>query len=181
MKGKKETEKFEICFGSMAQGVHHWQIKIDNTFFENNVNEDITGADIDVQVSITKEETMIVLVFDFEGELFCDCDRCLEKMSLKVSKSEKLILKLVAIPENSVLDSDDDDIIFLSDKVTSYNVEQVIFEYLCLDIPMRKVHEDETLCNAQTLEILKKYSSQQPHTEVVDERWEGLKNIKLNN
>jgi uncharacterized metal-binding protein YceD (DUF177 family) len=157
----------------MKAGFHHLEFLIGDTFFEENVNEDIIGGNIVINLQIEKQENLIALNFDFNGVLFCACDRCLEKIPVRVCKHEKLILKLVAKVEPN-----DNDIIFLNNKTSSYNIEALIFEYLCMEIPMRKVHGDESSCNQEMLGLIDKYAPK-PDSVQIDERWDDLKNISI--
>jgi len=175
MENKDYFKQFGIHFGNLSFGKHCFDLEIADTFFEKYDNEDITGANISVQLEVERQETLVILHFRLHGTLYSSCDLCLEKLSIPVAAEEKLILKIVSQP----YESDADDIVFISENTHFYNVEQVIFESLYALIPIRKVHEDfgtET-CNQEMLLLIEKAKVKQKKQE--DERWNALRNIKL--
>ena len=175
MKERDYFKQFDIHFGNFSFGKHCLDLEINNTFFEKHDNEDITGAKISVRLEIERKETLVILCFGISGTLYSTCDLCLEEISIPVAKDEKLILKIVPQP----YESDDENIVFISEHTYSYNVEQILFEYLCTLIPMRKVHGEigtET-CNQNMLALIENAKVKPVQQE--DARWEALKNIKL--
>jgi uncharacterized metal-binding protein YceD (DUF177 family) len=172
---KDYFKQFDVHFGSLSFGKHCFDLEVNNTFFEKHENEDITGANVHVRLEIEREETLAILHFCMSGTLYSTCDLCLEKLSIPIANTEKLILKIVSEP----CQSHDDNIVFITENTHSYNVEQAIFEYLYALIPIRKVHgavETET-CNQEMLLLIENAKAKQ--TKQTDERWEALKNIKL--
>jgi uncharacterized metal-binding protein YceD (DUF177 family) len=175
MEDKDYFRQFDIHFGNLRFGKHCFDLEIDNTFFEKHDNEDITGANVGVQLEVERKETLVILHFRMSGTLYSICDLCLEKLSIPVAIDEKLLLKIVSEP----CQSDSEDIVFISEKTYFYNVEQALFEYLYALIPIRKVHEETgtDTCNQEMLRLIENAKVKQTKHE--DERWEALKNIKL--
>lgn len=170
-------KQFEINISSLKIGSHDFDMKVDNTFFEKHVNEDIIDACVDIKLMVSCEENMLNFDFDLQGYLVSTCDICLEEMRIPVSKHENLILKKVSSPR----ESEDEDIAFITDKDYKFNVEQYIYEYLMVLIPMRKQHSntaDDDKCNPAMLELIQQ-AQEQPHEPQYDSRWDALKNLKL--
>ena len=175
MKEKEYFKQFDIGFGNLSFGKHSLSVEVNNTFFEKFEIEDITGADVQVLIELERKETLVILHFDIQGNLYSICDLCLEEISIPVADNRKLILKIVSQP----CQSDDEDIVFIKENTHSYNIEQVIFEYIYDLIPMRRVHGEtgSGTCNQEMLSLIEKAKQKPPKQE--DARWEALKYIDL--
>ena len=175
MKDKDYFKQFDICFGNLSMDKHCLSIEVNNTFFEKFDIEDITGADVRVQVELERKETMVILRFDIQGILFSICDLCLEEIAIPIADTKTLILKMVSEPTLN----NDDDIVFIPENAHNYNVKQVIFEYLYALIPMRKVHGETGVgtCNQKMISLIENAKIKPVIQE--DARWEALKQIKL--
>ena len=175
MEDKGYFKQFDIQFGNLGFGIHRSDLEISNSFFEKHNNEDITDANVKIRLEVERKENLVILHFEMEGTLYSNCDVCLEEISIPVHHSEKLFLKIVPNPH----ESDDENIVFISENAHSYNVEQVIFEYLYAQIPMRKVHGEigDQVCNQEMLSLIEKAKAKSAKQE--DARWNALKNIKL--
>ena len=175
MKDKDYFKQFDICFGNLSIGKHCLNLEVNNTFFEKYDIEDVTDANVSVQVELERKETLVILQFDIRGTLYSICDLCLEKISIPIADNRQLMLKMVSEP----CQSGDEDIVFIQEKSYSYNIEQVIFEYLYALIPMRKVHGEtgSGTCNQEMLAWIEKAKEKPSKQE--DARWEALKQIEL--
>jgi len=175
MKEKDYFKQFDICFGNLSMGRHCLDLEINNTFFEKFDIEDVTGAKVQVQVELERKETMVILNFDMQGILYSTCDLCLDEISIPIADNKKLILKFVSEP----CQSDDEDIVFVQENSHTYNIEQVLFEYLYALLPMRKVHGEtgSGTCNQKMLSLIENAKIKPAIRE--DARWEALKQIKL--
>ena len=174
----KEMEyfkQFDIRFGSFTLGQHQMKMEIKRSFFEKYKNDDIKDSDIQVDITVERKETMVSLNFDIHGRIISFCDVCLEDLTIFVSKQEMLILKTTGAAK----ESDTENIVFVGEKAHSYNVEQVLYEYIVTAMPMRKVHQEtgtET-CNPDMLKWIDAVNDAPPPQE--DERWEVLKKLKF--
>lgn len=160
----------------MKIGTHERNIKITQTFFEKHINEDIIDANVDIHLNIIRDETMLVFKFDIHGSLISQCDICLDNVTIAVSAKEDLILKIVEKPQ----ESDDENVVFITDKDKMYNIEQFVYESLILMLPMRKVHSGQgnDKCDPTMLDLIEKAAHQKNESQI-DERWSALKNIKF--
>jgi uncharacterized metal-binding protein YceD (DUF177 family) len=175
MKDKDYFKQFDIRFGSFAFGCRQIDVEVNDLFFEKYINEDIQGCNVRVHLSVERKETMVSLQFDMQGSVITFCDRCLEKLTMPIAKQEILILKTTGKPK----ESDNENIVFLGDKEYSYNIEQIIYEYIVTLIPIRKVHTEtgNETCNPEMLKLIEQAKgTPQPQ---YDERWNVLKNLKL--
>ncbi len=175
MKKNDYLKQFDIQFGSLVIGKHQTEIEIKKAFFEKYINDDIVDAFVIVKIDIEKKENMIQLFFNISGNLHTTCDLCLDELIIPVDKQEVLLLKLTDTPK----ESNDENIIYLKNTEYSYNVEQIIYEYLVTSMPMRKTHQEtkNQQCDESMLALIEKAKNKE--NPVVDQRWEKLKDIKF--
>src|SRR5678816_2170770 len=92
------------------------------------------------------------------------CDRCGELMDLDIEGYNELTVKFG--PEAT---EESEDVIVLSVKEYELNVAQFIYEYVCLLVPMRHVHEEDQngniACNPDTLKQLEKFIHHEEEAE----------------
>ena len=77
-----------------------------------------------------------------------------------------------------------DEILIIPEKEHQVNISQYIYEYIHLCLPLQRIHPEneagESECNPDVLEKLNKHKNLRNPEEPIDERWNALKNIKLN-
>jgi len=56
-------------------------------------HSEITGSDINVDLLLEKQSTMMVLDFDVYGTVETVCDRCGSKMRVDIDHEDRLIIK----------------------------------------------------------------------------------------
>ncbi len=175
MREKDYFKQFDIRFGSLTFGRHQMEVEVNKLFFEKHKNDDIKDGNIQIGITVDRKETMVSLDFDIQGEIISFCDLCLEELVIPVSKHEMLILKTTG----DARESDGEDIVFVGEREYSYNIEQIIYEYLLALIPIRKTHQEigNENCNPDMLKLIEDAKTVSHPKE--DERWEALKNLKL--
>ncbi len=173
------TDKYRISFGSLAKGEHEFEFEIDDKFFEHFGNVPVQHGFLDVLVTLSKQETMLLLDFTMEGTIETLCDRCGDPMELELTGFNELTVKFGPEPKEEA-----EDVIVISPKEHELNVAQFIYEYLTLLIPMRNIHEEdengESICNLETLKKLDELRHHEEEEKEVDPRWDVLKKINLN-
>ena len=76
-------------------------------------------------------------------------------------------------------DSDDDDVAYLPAEQGSFDVSELIYEYIILSVPMHRVHP-EGQCNPKVMEMLSQgLHDEGDADEAIDPRWAALKDMKL--
>ena len=168
-------KKFAIPISGLKNGIHQFNFQVDKGFFDAFEESIIKDGLFDVQLDFDKRVDMFVLVFTFNGTARTNCDRCLEKIDLPIEGTEQLIVKVAETP------SEEDEIVYITDTLSSLNVAKYIYEYIHLGMPLIKVYDcendDPMPCNEKILDILdQKESEENKSTNPV---WDELK--KLNN
>jgi len=165
---KKERD-FIIQFKGLSTGNHHYQYKIDQTFFESFEFFESESGNLDVELDLVKEPALLDLQFNIKGKMLLICDRCLSELKQPVEGKFRLIVKF---GENFTEESDE--VIVIPTTESSIDVKQYIFEYINLLLPIKRVHQNESDCNPAMIKKLHDFEKQDN-----DPRWDALKNIKL--
>ncbi len=179
MEEKAYYKQFDIKVGNRKEGIYNEHLNVNHLFFEKHINDYVSDGNVDIDLTIDCRERMIFLTFDMKGYLISTCDLCLESLTLPINCTEKLILK---VTENITdINNNDESIVFISKNDYLYNVEQIIFEYLMMTIPIRKEHSNtnDDMCNQDMLNLLKQFERSNKQDEMGNAMWNALKNIKL--
>ena len=92
-----------------------------------------------------------------------------------IHTQEKLIVKFGT--ENY---QETEEILVLADSEYELNVASNIYEFIMVNMPQKRVH-DEGLCNQAVIDELEKIEYKEKEDKDIDPRWSGLKNINLEN
>jgi uncharacterized metal-binding protein YceD (DUF177 family) len=170
---------YKIQFGGLSLGEHQFEFEVTQKFFEQFKDSEITKANVQVKANLIKQNSLMHILFSFEGTVNLNCDRCLINYDCPTSGQEKLVIKY-GNPEES-----NDEILVLIEGVEEADFTQYLYEYIELAIPSRKVPcEDEELdidveCDEETLAKFNELKTEEEPSE--NPEWDKLKNIKFNN
>ena len=168
----KREKQFEIQFSALEVGLHQFTFDIEEKFFAELNSTEINGGTLSAEVELMKEDNLLVLEFKIDGDVSVSCDRCAEALQLPIACTNRLIVKF-----GEKVFEETDEIIVIPEKENSINLAPYIFEYVHLQLPQRKVH-DEANCNSEVIERLNGLNGN-AKKDTVDPRWEALKKIKL--
>jgi uncharacterized protein len=127
------TFKIDIFRLENKQYVHEFEGNDD--FFEALDQELINKGSFKATVALNKNETMIQMVYKIIGSVELTCDRSLDLFDFPVDITQKMILKFSDHNEEITEE------LTLIDRNTQYiNVAQDIFDFVGLQIPIKKLH-----------------------------------------
>jgi uncharacterized metal-binding protein YceD (DUF177 family) len=183
VEAKQIYDKFKIRIAGITTGNYRFSIDCDKTFFEVSKLSMLHDGVVYVRIEMEKLDKMLNFAFQFEGNVIADCDRCLAPVTLKMEFGTRLIVKLVARPnENERTDNKDDEVWLVDENSYELDLFHYIYESLLLVLPQKIVHPDDedgySTCNPEMLEKLRQCSP--AHHQKIDPRWEALKNLNLN-
>lgn len=169
---------YKIPIVALKNKVHHFEYKIDGTFFndfENSVVTDLKNEDsnIEIKVSLEKRDRVIVLLFAIDGNINLVCDRCLDHYKQEVFGDYKLIIQFGG--EINQDNDDDDDIILIPANSDFIDVSKPIYDYILLSIPIQHIHSNLDKCNKEMISFLNKEKEKK---QEIDPRWEILNKLK---
>ena len=127
------TFKIDIFRLENKQYLHEFEGN--NDFFEALDQELIQKGNFKATVVLNKNETMIQMMYKITGSVELTCDRSLDLFDFPVDITQKMILKFSDHNEEITEE------LVLIDRNTQYiNVAQDIFDFIGLQIPIKKLH-----------------------------------------
>ena len=166
----KVLNKYKIQFANLKLGIHAFEFEANKEFFEEFDCFDYLTAAFNVKVELKKQSVMMILNFEFSGNISVPCDRCLDEVDVYVDGEEKLIVKF----GNEAYD-DTDDILILPEHEHELNVAKYIYEFIQLNTPQKRVHQYGE-CNLEVVDKLK--NIEYKNEKEIDPRWSGLNKLK---
>jgi len=171
----KSLNEYTVSFADLKMGEHCFDFHVDSAFFENFPESEILRADVNVALVLDKQENMLALYFDLEGDVEVRCDRCLDEFRFPVKAEEELIVKFGKDYEELA-----DDMIVIPAKTHHIDLQQHIYEYIMLALPMQHIHPDlpngASGCNQTMLKHLDTANT----AHKADPRWDVLRNLVNN-
>lgn len=177
----KAFRQYDIHIYKLALGHHDYRFEIKDEFFELFENELVDKGNLVIDVSLTKTETMIEMVLHIQGAVELECDRSLDYFDYPVDSHRKMIYRLGE--ETQELS---DELMVIPKESQTINIASLLFEFIGLEVPMKKLHPRFQTEEEGDEEFLEIYSSvteteeEQNQEEQVDPRWEALKKLKNN-
>lgn len=171
----EQFSDFLIPFIGLKDGLHRFDFKIDNKFFEGFDFLDFQNAHIQVSLIFEKKTTLLELNFSAKGQVTVPCDITTEPFNLPIDTTFKLVVKF-----GSVENDDDDEILILPHGSHEIQIAQYIYEMIVLSVPQKKVHPGiaEGTLKSEILEKLKDLQPQEkPISDETDPRWDKLKDL----
>ena len=145
---------YVIPLNGWAAGEREYRWQADNKFFQKFDNTEILDAAVEVEARAVKSGHYIGVDLDIQGTVTVACDRCLEDLQLPVEAHPAFSVKFgEEVSSEEEMREGSREILFLSASDTDLDLSQVIYDYVCLSLPMQRVHE-EGGCNPDTVRFL---------------------------
>ena len=175
----KPLKEFTIPFVGLKIASHHFEYKIEKTFFDYFEYEDFNDVNADVKVVLDKKTTLMELHFKISGIVNINCDLTNESYDQKIKNEFDLVVKF-----GDAYNDEDTDILILPHGAYEINIQQYIYELIILAVPIKRVHpgvKDGTL-NSDILKKLEELSpklekEKEKNEEDIDPRWNTLKKL----
>lgn len=172
---------FEIAFVGLKPGPHEFLYEITDRFFEVYQQQDFRNCHANVKLTLDKSNAFMMLKFEVGGKLEVICDRCGNDLPLELWDEFNIVVKLVENPEQMNDEEDDPDVYYIARTESHLHVQDWIYEFINLSIPMQKMCGEQEMggpnCNKEVLAMLKKLETEKKEPEVKD-IWKGLDKIK---
>ncbi len=173
-----QLKEYTIPFVGLKQGLHQFEYKIDNTFFQHFEYDEFNAAAVNVDLEFDKKTTMLELQFKATGTVNINCDLTNEPFDLPIENEFFLVVKF-----GEEYNDENEELLILPHGEFEVNVQQYIYELIVLAMPQKRVHpgvEDGTL-KSDILEKLDELSpkekTKENDSEDIDPRWDKLKNL----
>jgi uncharacterized protein len=178
---------FDIDIIKLNEGEHVFTFNIDDEFFSHfEENDLVSKGELTALVRINKLGSLIEAGFNIDGKVNLTCDRSLEDFDYPLSTTEKVLYKYGS-EEKEI----SEDIFMITRDTARINVGQLIYEFILLAIPAKKIHPDYldemddedfegegdvVYSSDQALED-EDYSDDKDLNKNIDPRWEALKKL----
>ena len=173
----KPNKDFDIEFVGLKLGLHDFEYKIENTFFQDIDFIDFNNISVVVKVRLVKKTTLLELNLESKGSVELNCDITDELFNQSVNNSFDLVVNF-----GQEFNNENEEILILPHSEHKLNVEQLIYELVTLSIPQKRIHPG-VLDGTLESDILDKLNELSPKENVsankgeIDPRWEKLKKI----
>jgi len=174
----KHMKEFTIPFVGLKQGEHHFEYKIDNTFFTHFEYDEFNNVDVLAEALLIKKSNSLEFNFTIKGNVNVHCDVTNEPYDQEVEGTHHLVVNF-----GDEYNDEDDTLLVVPQGTYEVNIQQYIYELIILSLPARRVHpgvEDGTL-NSEILDKLKeltpKETEEQSSKNEIDPRWDELKKL----
>lgn len=174
----KPQKEFTIPFVGLKIGKHHFEYKIEKSFFEFFEYEEFNDTHVEVNLVLDKKATLLELNFKIAGSVNVNCDLTNEPFDQPIENEFELVVKF-----GDEYNDEDTDILIVPHGTYEINVQQYIYELIVLTVPIKRIHpgvEDGTLDS----DILIKLEELSPRLKEVkdieeesDPRWNTLKKL----
>jgi uncharacterized metal-binding protein YceD (DUF177 family) len=175
----KALRQYQIPFVGLKAGKHRFNFEIDEKFFANFDNSPVSKSKVKVEVDFDKKNDFFILDFYISGTIMAECDRCANSYQQELLDEFRIYVKFD--DRNLNVESDDEDVVFISRAETHLDLSQLIYELVLLSIPMQKIcaekrNKNES-CNPELDRYLIREESKQAKIEI-DQRWSALEKLK---
>ena len=169
-------EQFKINLKGLTAEETSLDFDLKDNYFESLDDSELKQGVLHVSVSIRKATGFFELLFHTEGTVTVTCDRCLDDMSQDIETDNRLIVKFGAV------NSEEDDIITVSEDEGILDLSWIIYEFIVLAIPIKHVHAPGK-CNPAMSQVLEELSadrsSDEESAQPIDPRWSKLAEINI--
>ena len=147
------NDNFVIPLNGLAAGKNHFSWHADKEFFETFENAEILDADLDVSVIVEKSGRYVGVDCEVDGMVTVACDRCLEDLRVPIGTDILLSVKFGDEESSEEHQEGEREIIFVPEGDAEMDMKQIIYDYVCLALPMQR-HHAEGQCNPDVMRYL---------------------------
>ncbi|MCH7413962.1 DUF177 domain-containing protein [Belliella sp. R4-6] len=134
----KFLKNYNIDVIKLKEGKHEFTFPVDREFFEHfEAAEFLHGGKLQATIHLNKLTSLMEATFEIQGEVTLTCDRSLEEFDFPLYTDEKIIYKY-GLEEAEITE----DVFMITRDTPSINVAQLIYEFILLAIPAKKIHPD---------------------------------------
>ena len=167
--------QYAIPFKGLKEGKHDFNFVVDNSFFEQFESSEVKRGLVNVQVELIMHSQFLELQFDINGKITINCDRCLEPFVTRITHQAMLYIRF---GEKTLEQSDE--LLILADSENEVPLDQLLFEYIHLALPIQRIHPEIdgiSGCNPEMMEKLNAHDADDTEIASEDPRWEKLRGL----
>jgi uncharacterized metal-binding protein YceD (DUF177 family) len=169
---------YTILLSGLKEGHHTTDFEIDKKFFEKFEESEVKEGSLIANIEIDKRTTHIDLIIRVSGSVIVSCDRCLEMFSLPLDSENRLLVKF-----GKSIDDIDPDVISVSVDEHELDLQQQLYEFIMLALPLKRVHpvnkKGNSTCDPVMLKKLEELIIEEE--KEIDPRWDELRKLMNDN
>lgn len=142
-----------IDIKGLSDGEHDYRFDIDGSFFEAYESDIVSDAALVADALISKREGRTSLDLGISGSVTVKCDRCLADLTLPIEVKVHFPVLFSSAEEDGEA-GENDEILTVDRSKNHIDLTQIIYDYVNLNIPIRKVHPDGE-CDPVMMEKMK--------------------------
>jgi len=177
-KFEEMSGSYTIGISGLKEGLHAFDFEIGNKFFERFEESEVKEGKLLANIELEKRSSHIDLLIRISGSVKVCCDRCLEMFFHPVDCENRLLVKL-----GKKIEDIDPDIISVQADEHELDLQQLLYEYIHLALPIKRIHPDDidgnSSCDPEMLKKLDELIVEQENEN--DPRWDELKKLMNNN
>ena len=152
-------ENFIIPLDGLAAGRKEYFWHADQEFFKGFGNTEILDAELDVKAYAEKSGRYVGVDCEVNGNVTVECDRCLGDLVMPIDVEILLSVKFGDEESSDEHQEGGREVIFLPEDNADMDLSQIIYDYVCLSLPMQRCH-DEGDCDPAAMAYLTGEKSQ---------------------
>ena len=170
--------RYTIPLNGLKEGRHTIDFEIDKELFEQFEESEVKEGSLIANIVMDKRSSHSDLLIRISGNVKICCDRCLEMFFHPVVCENRLLVKF-----GKTIDDIDPDILSLPVGENELDLQQHIYEFILLALPIKRVHPNDnkgiSTCDPVMLKKLDELIvDEEPET---DPRWDELKKLMNDN
>jgi len=170
--------RYTIPLSGLKEGRHTIDFEIDKEFFEQFEESEVKEGSLIANIVMDKRSSHSDLLIRVSGNVKICCDRCLEMFFHPVVCENRLLVKF-----GKTIEDIDPDILSLPVGEHELDLQQHIYEFILLALPIKRVHPNDnkgiSTCDPVMLKKLDELIvDEEPET---DPRWDELKKLMNDN
>jgi uncharacterized metal-binding protein YceD (DUF177 family) len=179
-----KMKPIEIAFVGLKPGIHEYLYDIKDNFFDEEIPRDFKNCTAKVKLELDKKTNFFLLKFEIGGRADVVCDRCNNMLTKDLWDEFNMVVKMVDNPEEMNELEEDPDIYYISKTESHLHLNDWIYEFITLSVPMQKMCSEEEFggpkCNKEVLEKLKSLEVKD-NDHNANTIWKGLDQFKSEN
>ena len=175
----KGVKPLSINIVGLELKAHHFSFQLDDRFLQEYGQGYLPGGQFSVEVVLDKHETFIEADFKIEGTVTLTCDRSLDRFDFLIQLKKRILFKYGE--EDMELT---DEIILISRDHATLDLGQLVYEFIGLSIPMKKLHprfrEEDENGGSEDGKMIYSTMPGDDHQDdgLTDPVWEKLRKLK---
>jgi uncharacterized protein len=169
---------YTVPLSGLKEGHYSFDFEIGKEFFEQFEESEVKEGSLVANIEMDKRSSHSDLTIRISGNVKICCDRCLEMFFHPVVCENRLLVKF-----GKTVEDIDPDILSLPVGEHELDLQQHIYEFILLALPIKRVHPNDkdgkSTCDPVMLKKLDELIvDEEPET---DPRWDELKKLMNNN